>query len=49
VTAAFMGALGAYLSNHAIFMAAAVLCIPALIALNEIRPKEIDYIRARCR
>jgi MFS family permease len=47
VTAAFMGALGAYLSNHAIFMAAAVLCIPALIALNEIRPKEIDYIRAR--
>jgi MFS family permease len=47
VTAAFMGALGAYLSNHAIFMAAAVLCIPALSALNEIRPKEIDYIRAR--
>jgi MFS family permease len=28
-------------------MAAAVLCIPALSALNEIRPKEIDYIRAR--
>src|SRR5262249_37503660 len=47
VTAAFIGALGAYLSNHAIFIAAAVLCIPALIALNEIRPKEIDYIRAR--
>jgi MFS family permease len=47
MTAAFMGALGAYLSNSAIFVAAALLCIPALIALNEIRPNEIDYARAR--
>ncbi|HEX2352689.1 MAG TPA: MFS transporter, partial [Xanthobacteraceae bacterium] len=46
-TAAFMGALGAYLSNNAIFIAAALLCIPALIALSEIRPNEIDYARAR--
>jgi MFS family permease len=42
-TAAFMGALGAYLSNNAIFIAAALLCIPALIALSEIRANEIDY------
>ena len=42
-----MGALGAYVSNNAIFMAAALLCIPALIALNEIRANEIDYVRAR--
>jgi MFS family permease len=47
VTAALMGALGAYLSVSAIFIGAAVLCIPALIALTEIRPDEIDYIRAR--
>src|SRR5262245_59615314 len=47
VTAALMGALGAYLSNSAIFIAAAVLCIPALIALAEIRANEIDYVRAR--
>jgi MFS family permease len=47
VTAALMGALGAYVSNNAIFMAAALLCIPALIALNEIRANEIDYVRAR--
>jgi MFS family permease len=47
MTAAFMGALGAYLSNSAIFIAAAILCIPALIALNEIRADEIDYARAR--
>src|SRR5262249_10842009 len=32
---------------RAIFIGAAVLCIPALIALTEIRPDEIDYIRAR--
>ena len=47
VTAALMGALGAYVSNNAIFVAAALLCIPALIALNEIRANEIDYVRAR--
>jgi MFS family permease len=47
LTATLMGGLGAYLSNSAIFIAAAVLCIPALIALSEIRPNEIDYVRAR--
>jgi MFS family permease len=45
VTAALMGALGAYISNNAIFMAAALLCIPALIALNEIT-KSITYAPA---
>jgi MFS family permease len=47
LTAAVMGALGAYLSNSAIFYTAAALCIPALLALNHIRPDEIDYARAR--
>ncbi|HKF11978.1 MAG TPA: MFS transporter [Xanthobacteraceae bacterium] len=47
VTAAFMGALGAYFSNHVIFIAAAILCIPALATLAEIRANEIDYVRAR--
>src|SRR5262245_8030272 len=42
-----MGALGAYLSSNAIFYTAAGLCIPALIALSQIRPDEIDYARAR--
>jgi len=46
-TAAFMGALGAYVSNHAIFIATALLCIPALATLAEIRANEIDYVRAR--
>jgi MFS family permease len=47
VTAAFMGALGAYVSNHAIFIATAILCVPALVTLAEIRANEIDYVRAR--
>jgi MFS family permease len=47
LTAAVMGALGAYVANSAIFIAAAILCIPALIALARIRPEEIDYVRAR--
>jgi MFS family permease len=47
VTAAFMGALGAYVSNHAIFIATAILCLPALATLAEIRANEIDYARAR--
>jgi predicted MFS family arabinose efflux permease len=47
LTAAVMGALGAYLSNNAIFYTAAVLCVPALVALGRIRPDEIDYARAR--
>jgi MFS family permease len=47
LTAAAMGALGAYLSNSAIFIAAAVLCVPALLALGQIQAGEIDYVRAR--
>jgi predicted MFS family arabinose efflux permease len=47
LTAAAMGALGAYLSNSAIFIAAATLCIPTLWALRQIRADEIDYARAR--
>jgi predicted MFS family arabinose efflux permease len=47
LTAAAMGALGAYAASGAIFLATAALCIPALIALSRIRPEEIDYARAR--
>jgi predicted MFS family arabinose efflux permease len=46
-TAALMGLAGAYISNGAIFIAAALLCLPALVALSIIRPNEIDYARAR--
>ncbi len=45
-TAALMGFVGVY-AMGAIFVAAAALCIPALIALSLIRPQEIDYARAR--
>ena len=47
VTAALMGVAGAYVANGAIFVAAAALCVPALIALGFIRGDEIDYARAR--
>ncbi len=47
LTAAAMGAAGAWLSESAIFFVAAALCVPALIALSFIRPDEIDYVRAR--
>jgi MFS family permease len=47
LTAALMGLVGAYSSERAIFIAAAVLCIPALIALAFIRANEIDYRKAR--
>jgi MFS family permease len=46
-TAALMGLAGTYFSDSAIFITAALLCIPALIALSYIRPDEIDYRRAR--
>lgn len=45
-TAFLMGVVGTY-AMGAIFVAAAALCIPALIALSVIRPDEIDYARAR--
>jgi MFS family permease len=47
LTAAIMGLVGAYYSESGIFLAAAGLCIPALIALGFIRPNEIDYRKAR--
>jgi MFS family permease len=47
LTAAAMGLLAVYAANSAIFIAAAILCIPTLIALSRIRSDEIDYIRAR--
>jgi MFS family permease len=47
LTGVLMGAAGAYIAKSAIFAAAALLCIPALIALSFIRGDEIDYVRAR--
>jgi len=47
LTAALMGAAGSYLSSGSIFIAAAALCVPALIALSFIRGEEIDHARAR--
>lgn len=47
LTAAIMGIIGAYYSDSGIFLAAAGLCIPALIALGSIRADEIDYRKAR--
>jgi MFS family permease len=47
LTAGAMGAAGQYLSKGAIFLGAAALCLPALIALACIRSDEIDYARAR--
>jgi MFS family permease len=47
LTAAFMGIAGAYIAKSAIFTSAAILCIPALIALAFIRGDEIDYAKAR--
>ena len=47
LTAGAMGLAGQYLAKSAIFLGAAALCIPALIALSLIRSDEIDYARAR--
>ena len=47
LTAAAMGLAGAFVSTNAIFFSAAILCIPALIALGRIRSDEIDYARSR--
>ncbi len=47
LTAGLMGFAGAYLFSGGMFIAAAVLCVPALIALACIRAAEIDYARAR--
>jgi MFS family permease len=47
LTAGAMGAAGQYIAKSAIFLGAAALCVPALIALSFIRSDEIDYARAR--
>ncbi|MGH6677390.1 MAG: MFS transporter [Bradyrhizobium sp.] len=47
LTAGAMGALGSYLSKSTIFLAAAGLTLPALIALGFVRKEEIDNDRAR--
>ncbi|MDE2068868.1 MAG: MFS transporter [Bradyrhizobium sp.] len=47
LTAAAMGALGSYLGKSTIFLAAAALTVPALVALSFVRKEEIDYDRAR--
>ena len=47
LTAGSMGLAGQYMAKTAIFLGAAALCIPAVIALNRIRDDEIDYARAR--
>ena len=46
-TAAAMGALGNFVSPGAPFFAAAVLCVPAFVALWLIDGGDIDYARAR--
>src|SRR5262249_22523161 len=47
LTAVAMGLAGQYIAKSAIFLGAAALCIPALIALSCIRADEIDNARAR--
>jgi len=47
LTAGALGLIGRYMATRWIFVAAAALCIPALLALSQIRPNEIDYFRAR--
>ncbi len=41
-----MGACGYYLSNQAVFFVAAAMTAPALLALFQIRPGEVDAARA---
>jgi MFS family permease len=47
LTATGMGIIGSYFGTPTIFLFAAALAIPALIALAAIRAEEIDYARAR--
>jgi MFS family permease len=47
LTAGLMGLAGTYVFTGGMFIAAAALCVPALIALAFIRGDEIDYARAR--
>jgi predicted MFS family arabinose efflux permease len=47
LTAGVLGLVGQFLAPRAIFLAAAALCAPALLALRRIHSEEIDYARAR--
>jgi Na+/melibiose symporter-like transporter len=47
LTAVMMGALGSYVGKSTIFLAAAGLALPALVAVAFIRKDEIDHDRAR--
>lgn len=47
LTASAMGVLGSSIGNSSIFLAAAALTVPALIALGFIRKEAVDYDRAR--
>ncbi len=47
LTAAFMGTLGSTFGKATIFLTAAGLVLPALVALAFVRKDEIDYDRAR--
>jgi MFS family permease len=49
IAAAVMGATGYYLSNHAVFFLAAALAVPAIIAVQRIRPAEINLATIRRR
>jgi predicted MFS family arabinose efflux permease len=46
VAAAAMGAFGYYISNQAVFFVTAALAAPALVALLQIRPSEINVTRS---
>jgi len=47
LAAGVLGVVGHFFSARSIFLGAALLCAPALLALSRIRPDEIDYARAR--
>ena len=47
LTAGMMGVLGGFLSPAAPFYIAAILCLPAVLSLAMIRPRDIDYAEMR--
>lgn len=46
-TAVLMGVMGSFISTRSPFFAAAGLCLPAVVCLSLIHPRDIDYARAR--
>lgn len=46
LTAAAMGACGYYISNQAVFFITALLGVPALLALVQIRPSDINAVKS---